>query len=219
VVVDPVAKARVVAVKLAGAPDYVRFVAPDQVWVTEPRDARLEVFTLDAAKTPVHTAFLEVKEGPEALVVDAARGRAYTNAETETLAIDLKTRTIAARWKNGCRGAEGLALDAAGARLFVACHEGRIAELDLTNGRTRAALVTGVTGVDIIAYSPAKAHLYVPGAESGTMAVVAVAPDGAMKVVATEATAKRAHCVVADVQGHAYVCDPERGRLLLYDDR
>jgi hypothetical protein len=50
------------------------------------------------------------------------------------------------------------------------------------------------------------------------MAVLAVASDGKLSPVATVPTAKDAHCVAADDNGGAWICDPKGGRLLLYRD-
>jgi hypothetical protein len=50
------------------------------------------------------------------------------------------------------------------------------------------------------------------------MTVIAVSAVGKLSKVATVPTAKGAHCVAADDQGGAWVCDPDGGRLLLYQD-
>ena len=61
-------------------PDYVRYVAPThEVWVTEPREHRIEIFSLDQKLTPTHAAFIDISGGPESLLVDRATGRAYAN--------------------------------------------------------------------------------------------------------------------------------------------
>jgi DNA-binding beta-propeller fold protein YncE len=72
--------------------------------------------------------------------------------------------------------------------------------------------------VDVVAYSPQLHHLYVAGADSATMTVIAVSAGGKLSAVATVPTAKGAHCVAADDQGGAWVCDPDGGRLLVYQD-
>src|SRR5437867_7924841 len=111
-VVDPRSKTIVASAPLASGPDYVRFVEPTgEVWVTEPGKERIEIFSVPASGTPApsHAAFLAVPGGPESLVIDAARGRAYTHLwESSTLAIDLKQRRIVATWKNGCTGSRGI---------------------------------------------------------------------------------------------------------------
>ncbi|HYV49710.1 MAG TPA: hypothetical protein VFA20_32860 [Myxococcaceae bacterium] len=50
------------------------------------------------------------------------------------------------------------------------------------------------------------------------MTVLAVGPTGALRALATVPTAADAHCVAADPLGHAYVCDPAKGRLLIFTD-
>src|SRR5258705_2822568 len=91
-VVDPVKRSIVSSATLAGDPDYVRFVAAtNELWVTEPDAEQVEVFRLPAgtAPTPEHVAVIAVKGGPESLVIDGKRGRAYTHLwEGTTVAID-----------------------------------------------------------------------------------------------------------------------------------
>jgi hypothetical protein len=220
-VVDPRARTIAGSAPLAGDPDYVRFVAPTgEIWVTEPGAERIEVFKLSHAGAPrlSHDGFIAITGGPESLAIDATRGRAYTNRWTgATLAIDLKTRKIAARWNNGCRGARGLALDGAHGLLLVGCAEGKLAALDLSSGKIVGRASSG-DGVDIIAYNSTLSHAYLPGAKSGTMAIVGISPNGAARVLGTVATVKYAHCVAADNLNNAYVCDPAAGRLLVFHD-
>ncbi len=118
-------------------PDYVRYVAPThEVWVTEPREHRIEIFSLDQKLTPTHAAFIDISGGPESLLVDRATGRAYANLWTDSsLAIDLKGRKEVGRWKNGCRGSRGLAFGGARNFLFVGCAEGTLEVLDPRGGR------------------------------------------------------------------------------------
>ena len=73
-------------------------------------------------------------------------------------------------------------------------------------------------GVDIIAYDTQRAHLYLPGDESATMAIIGVSAKGLLSILGVVPTAKDAHCVTKDQQGNAYVCDPRRGRLLVFHD-
>jgi hypothetical protein len=73
-------------------------------------------------------------------------------------------------------------------------------------------------GVDIIAYDPKRAHLYLPGDESATMAIIAVSDKGLLSVLGTTPTTVGAHCATTDQRGHVYVCDPSRGRLLVIAD-
>lgn len=223
VVVDPRSKRAVASVALASGPDYVRHVASTgEVWITEPDADRIEIFRLGRAERarPEHEAFLKIAGGPESLVIDAGRGRAYTNLWTDTtLAIDLKSRSVVGRWKNGCGGSRGLALDPDRALLFVGCQEGKGVTLDASHeGKMLASLEVGA-GVDIIAFSPKLAHLYLPGARAATLTILGVSSEGHLALLGTERTAPGAHCVVADDSGNAYVCDPHGGRLLVIQDR
>jgi hypothetical protein len=222
-IVDPTKKRIIGTTKLGGNPDYVRWVEPNsEVWVTQPNSKRIEYFKFEnkGAPTLVSMGSIEVADGPESLVVDATRGRAYTHTWHDmTVVIDLKTHKEVARWPNGCIGSRGIALDERRGLLFVGCDEGKATTLDVAHAGNRLASVdTGGRGVDIIAYSPSLSHLYVPGGESATMAILGVAPDGVLKPLATVPTAPDAHCVASDVLGNAYVCDPKKGQLLVFVD-
>jgi hypothetical protein len=218
-VVDPGTKKIVATAKLAAGPDYVRYVAPTgEVWVTEPGAEQIEIFSLPAEgkPQPSRAAVIKVRNGPESLVLDQAR--AYTNLWTDTtVAIDLKARAIASRWRNGCRGSRGLALDRESGFLFVGCEEGRLTVLNVKDGRKLGEASSG-SGVDIIAYNPKLHHAYLPGAESATMAVIGISADGSAKVQRTIAAAHGSHCVTTDDRDNAYICDPRHGQLLVFHD-
>ena len=91
-VVDPRTRRIAARVSLAGAPDYVRYVAATrELWVTQPAQERIEMFALSSERppTPKHLAFLPVPGGPESLAIDGKRARAYTHKwKRETVAID-----------------------------------------------------------------------------------------------------------------------------------
>lgn len=225
VVIDPRARQIVGRAKLAGGPDYVRWVAATrELWVTQPGDARIEVFALpkatkDAPPAPVHAAFIAVRGGPESLVIDAKRGRAYTHRwKRDTLAIDVRSRRIVATWPAGCGAPRGIALDEARGLLLVGCEGGEATVLDVDHeGKQRGGAKAG-RGVDIIAYDGGRRHLYLPGEESATLAILAVSGAGALTVLGTMPTVAGAHCVTTDGAGGVFVCDPTRGRLLMIRD-
>lgn len=225
-VVDPRAQKIVARAPLAGGPDYVRFVAPThELWVTEPDHARIEVFALSpgAPPKPSHAAFIPTPGGPESLIVDGARARVYTHKwERETMAIDVRARRIIATWSAGCAAPRGIALDEARALLFVGCEEGKATVLDVGAGAGQAGrLVSSVSsgrGIDIIAYDPGRAHLYLPSEEGGSLGFVGVARTGALSTLGTARAVAGAHCATTDEAGHVYVCDPHGGRLLVIDD-
>ena len=221
-VVDRKTNRIVAQAPLASAPDYVRWVSPlREIWVTEPGKKRIEVFTLDRAggNTPKHVAFIETPGGPESLVVDGKRGRAFTHRWKEsTLAIDLKSRAIVATWAAGCADPRGIALDERRGFLLIGCEDGTATALDIDHGGKLLSTVKSGSGVDIIAYDAKRARLYLPGDESATMAVIAVSDAGKLTVLGTVPTVKDAHCVTTDGHGVAYVCDPQHGQLLVVKD-
>jgi hypothetical protein len=221
-VVDAATKSIVGRTKLAASPDYVRFVAPrGEIWVTEPDKDQIEVFTAsDPSAAPVHAALIPVPGGPESLVVDAARDRAYSHLwKGKTVALDVAGRRIAETWDNRCEGSRGIALDEAKHFVFAACSDGRVVTLDAAHaGRVVGDLKTRASGVDIIDYDPARHHLYVPGGKSASMSTVAVAADGSLMELGSSPSPPSGHCAVTDRQGHAYVCDPPGGRLVVFED-
>jgi hypothetical protein len=206
---------------LGAGPDYVRFVAEsNEVWVTEPRVQGIEIFLLPASGTlrPVHSGFIEVLGGPEALVIAHQQKRAYANLWSDTsVVIDLKSRKVIGRWPNRCKGSRGLALDAEHGFLFVGCKEGKVSILGTADGKQLGEASSGA-GVDIIAYNPELAHLYLPGGESATMATIGISSDGKASVLGTVSTASDSHCVTTDGRDQVYVCDPGHGRVLVFKD-
>ncbi len=221
-VVDPKQRKIVGAAPLGGSPDYVRWVeATREVWVTEPDSEKIEVFSVGAGNPPKpeHAAYIEIKDGPESLVIDKKRQRAFTHLwKSTTLAIDLHTRAIVGKWRNGCAGSRGIALDEARGFLFAGCAEGKAVALAIDHDGKLVGTIDSGKGVDVIAYSPSLMHLYVPGAASATLAVIGVAQTGELTALASVPTAEGAHCVTADDRGGAWVCDPQEGRLLFLKD-
>jgi hypothetical protein len=223
VVVDVKAGRIVSSAKLKGGPDYVRWVEPlGEVWVTEPNKKAIEYFRLTAGSPPAleSSGQLTVPDGPESLVIDAARRRAYTHTwKDETLVLDLKAHKLLERWKNGCEGSRGIALDEPHGFLFVGCDEGKAVTLDVAHGFKALGSAKAGKGVDIIAFAGKLKHLYVPGGDDATLTVMDVGADGKLSVVDTFTTAADSHCVAADDAGNAYVCDPKRGGLLVLHDK
>jgi hypothetical protein len=220
VAADPAARRIVAEVRLGGEPDYVRWVAPRQeVWVTEP--GRIETFLLEPGPLPllVRSGDIAVEDGPESLVIDPARHRAYTNTRHHsTVAIDLDRGRVVSRWENGCAAARGLALDAAHGLLFVGCEEGRAVALDLGRGGAVAGRAPAGKGVDGIAFDADLSHLYLPAAGDAQLTVVGVRPGGALGPLGKLPTARGAHCAVSSGHGRIYVCDPAAGKLLVLQD-
>ena len=134
------------------------------------------------------------------------------------MAIDPKTRAVVATWPAGCGDPRGIALDEARGFLLVGCEDGTATVLDVAHGGKLLSTAKSGSGVDIIAYDAGRAHLYLPGDESATVAILGVSAAGALTVLGTAPTVKEAHCVTTDERGNAYVCDPQHGQLLVVHD-
>lgn len=219
-VVDAASRQIVGSSATATVPDYVRFVPQtNEAWVTEPDAEQIEVFAL-AGGQPSKAAVISTSGGPESLVIDKTRGRAYTHLwGGGSISVDVHSRAIVAQWGNGCSGSRGIALDEARGFLFAGCAEGRGTVADVTNGGTLSStLDVPAQGVDVVDYSASLGHLYLPGQFNGTMAIAGVSAAGQLSLLAIVPTVGGAHCVVADDRGNAYVCDPDNGDLLVIVD-
>ncbi len=219
-VADATARQVVATAPVATSPDYVRYVPQtNELWVTEPDAEQIEVFTL-AGSQPMHAALIQTPGGPESMVIDRTRDVAYTHLwGGATISVDVHTRAIVAQWSNGCGGSRGIALDEARGFVFAGCAEGRGTVADVGNGGALVGtLDVPAMGVDVIDYAPSLGHLYLPGQFNGMMAIVGVDATGQLTLLQTVRTIGGAHCVVADDLGHAYVCDPDNGELLVYPD-
>jgi len=219
-VVNPTTGALLASAPLGGHPDYVRWVTGTrELWVTEPSEEDIEVFSLAPDNVVRASGHIRVPGGPESLLIDGAGTRAFTHLwNGNTLAIDVRKRSVLAKWRNGCRGSRGIAFDERSGILFAGCAEGRLVALDVNHdGRRLGSVATG-GGVDVIAYNDVLRHAYVPAAETGDLTVVGVSATGALRRLQVLPTAKGAHCVAADDRAHAWVCDPDHGQLLLITD-
>ena len=220
VVIDERTRAVVAQAQLASGPDYVRWIdATHEIWVTQPDEERIEVFAVTDGK-PKHAAFIAVPGGPESLIVDRGRVRAFTHLwDGATVAIELASRAVGAPWRNGCGGSRGIALDAARGLLFTGCAEGKVTAVAVDRNGAAVGSVAVGKGVDVIAYNAHLAHLYVPSATPGTLTIVGVGAAGQLGVLGTVPTATGSHCATVDDRDTAWVCDVHGGRLLAIKDR
>lgn len=226
--IDPLKKKIVGSAALSASPDYVRYFLPFRaLWVTEPDAEQIEVFDMPtvggaeaayvAGGAPVKSATIQVKGGPESLVFDLRRSRAFTNTWAgSTVVLDPGENKVLATWPNGCEKSRGLA--AGEGILFVACAEGKVSALDMDSGKQLGILDTKGPDVDILAYAPALRHLYVPSAKTGALAIVGVSAKGELSLLGSVKAADGSHCVAADESGNAYVCDPAHGAILKIKD-
>ena len=209
---------------MGAAPDSLTYVAATrELWLTRGVPP-LDIPSSDAAITvldvsdPSHVKpkdKIVLGGSAEGFAVDAVRGRFYTSLEEErtTVAIDVHSHKILARWHSGCDEPHGLALDATRGVLFVAC-KARVVAMDVAhNGRSLGSLDTGA-GLDNIDYLPAKHLLYAAAAEAAVLTVARVDESGSLSASQTVPTVRGARGVVVDSEGHAYLIDPLGGRIL-----
>jgi hypothetical protein len=179
------------------------------------------VFSLSEATPPTlsRLRFVDTPGGPESLAIDSQRGLAYTHQwKDKTYAIDVKTHAITATWAAGCGDPRGIWIDEKRGFLLVGCEDGTATVLDVDHGgRVLSSLRSG-RGVDIIAYDAQRAHLYLPGEESATMAILGISAKGSATLLGVVPTTAGAHCATTDGHGNVYVCDPKKGRLLVVTD-
>jgi DNA-binding beta-propeller fold protein YncE len=198
-----------------------------ELWVTigapplghRPPNQSLTVLDASAPGRLALKAHVEIGGAAEGYAVDDTRGVFYTNLEDadRTIAIDVASRKLSARWDPGCgpKGPRGLAVDAERNLVFVACTD-RVVVLD--GGRAGAKLGETPTGsgVDNIDYVEARHELYVAAADVALLIVFRVGERGSLTRVALGETARFARVVVADASGTAYVADPAGAGVLAF---
>jgi DNA-binding beta-propeller fold protein YncE len=216
-VIDPKAAKIVASVSVAAGPDYVRYVAPtNELWVSEPDGDQIEIFSLSADQPPKLTSSgtIAVKNGPESLVIDAARGRAYTHRwQATTLAIDMKSRSVVGEWKNGCAASRGIDLEPEHGYVLAACNEGTVTVLDAAgDGKILSSLAKG-SGYDVIGYNAALRHVYLAGGQCACLTVLGLSGAGQLSFLGREDAPSDTHCATADDVGSAWVCEPKDGSL------
>ncbi len=218
-VVDASSRTMVASTSLAASPDYVRYVsATDEVWVSEPGAEQIEILALAKDGTPSAAATIHVANGPESLVIDQRAGRAYTHRwQSTTVVLDVKTRAVVAEWPNGCAASRGLAVDEARGFFFAGCLEGTVSVLDTRDGHVLSTIARG-SGFDVIGYSPTLGHAYLAGTACKCLVVLGVSAKGELAYLGRFDATSAAHCAVADDRGHAWVCDPDNGRVVRVDD-
>lgn len=234
-VVDPAAGEIIKSTALITSPDYIRYVPlTNELWVTEKGARQIEVFSLsnEPVPQPASTAIISFTNGPEALVIDSTRGMAYTNfAKTgQTIPIDIKTHQPQDPWPNGCTATRGMVLDEGRGILFVACKEGKIAALNVSDSGRLLANITFGSNLDFLGYNPHLAHLYIPSGASAVMAVVGVTSEAAplpartgqlsttLTLLGTADTGLGSKCMIADDRNSVWVCDPTTGHLFHIKD-
>jgi len=127
---------------------------------------------IDAASGHV-VGSIDLGGRPEFAVADG-RGHLYNNLEdkSEELEIDTATLRITHRWPLApCESPSGLAIDAAHRRLFVGCHNLKMAVLNADTGMVVTTLPIGA-GVDANRYDPGTGLAFSSNGQAATLTVV-----------------------------------------------
>jgi hypothetical protein len=133
--------------------------------------------------------------------------------------LGVRTRSVIAEWPNGCAASRGLAVDEQRGFFFSGCLEGTLSVLDAAHdGRVLSSIARGA-GYDVIGYSPSLGHVYLAGTACKCLTVLGVSATGGLSFLGRFDVTSAAHCAASDDRGHAWVCDPDGGRLLRIDDR
>ena len=205
-------------------PDGVLYVAATrELWITtrptlggDPAAAKsLQVFDASDPQRLKWKSKIPLDGLAEGYAVDDDRGLFYTNIEdvSATVAVDVRTRDIVAKWNPGSTDLQGLALDTARRFLFVACGD-HVVSLDAAHdGKIIDSVQTGA-GLDNIDYSADAKLLYAAASQAGTLTIAEVGDDGKFHLKATVPTVKGARGVVAGKGETAYLIDPAEGRIL-----
>ena len=205
-------------------PDGVLYVAVNgELWITtrptvgtDPAAAKsLQIFD---ASNPQHLKWktkIPLENLAEGYAVDNERGVFYTNIEDVgiTLAIDVWTHNIIAKWKPGSSDLQGLALDTARRFLFVACGD-HVVSIDAGHGGKVIDSINTGAGLDNIDYSADTKLLYAAASQAANLTIAEVDDHGKFHLKATVPTVKGARGVVAGKGDTAYLIGPAEGRIL-----
>lgn len=208
----------------AAAPDGVIYVAATrELWITTgapplgigSADKSIQVFDASDPRHLKRKTKIPLAGSAEGYAVDNERGVFYTNIEEKgtTVAIDVHTHNIIAKWNVGSTELQGLALDSVRGFLFVACGDHVVSVDAAQDGKIIDSLQTGA-GLDNIDYSSDRKTLYAAASQVATLSIAEVGDDGKFHLKATVPTVKGARGVVAAKGEAAYLIDPAEGRIL-----
>jgi DNA-binding beta-propeller fold protein YncE len=141
---------------------------------------------------------IDVGGKPEFAVSDG-KGQVFVNIEDKNvlLAIDAQKLTINNRWPvEGCEAPGSIAMDRTNHRLFLGCHNQKMAVVNADNGHVIASLPIG-SGVDATSYDP-KSQLVFNSNSDGTVTVIRQASPDSYSVIGNVATQPGAKTMALD---------------------
>jgi YVTN family beta-propeller protein len=159
------------------------------------------VTVIDAASGKV-VGTVDLNGKPEFPASDE-KGNVYVNIEdkSELLELDAETLKIKQTWSlSPCEGPSGLAIDAAGRRLFSVCSNKKMVIVNADSGKVVAVLEIGEKP-DAVSYDPTRKLVFSSNGE-GTLTIVKQNSPDEYAVLATVATEKSARTMALDRKTH-----------------
>src|SRR5438094_3492361 len=195
----------------AAAADGVVYVAATrELWITTgapplgiaSADKSLQVFDASDPRHLKRKTKIPLDASAEGYAVDNKRGLFYTNVEEtgKTVAIDVRSHKVVAKWDVGSRELQGLALDSARGFLFVACGD-HVVSIDAGHGGKVIDSITTGPGLDNIDYSPEQKVRYAADSLAATLTIAEVDGRGKFHLKATVPTGKGVRGVIAGKGG------------------
>src|SRR5215471_18604301 len=146
---------------MAAAPDGLMYIpATRELWATSgappigipSADSSIRIFSASQPTRPTPSGKISLPGSAEGYALDNMHGRFYTNIEEtgQTVAIDVRKRTIVSTWRS-CNDPSGVAVDSKRGFVFVACGDHVIVLDTAHDGSVAGSLATG-GGVDNIDY-------------------------------------------------------------------
>ena len=179
--------------------------------------AENSISVIDVAAAKV-IATIALPGRPETAISDE-RGNIFVNLEdkSQIAVISLATRKVAQTWNLAdCTEPTGLAIDAAHARLFTACHNGVLIAVDVSSGKNIQKLPIGL-GVDAVAYDPELKTVFTTN-KDGTLSVIRQLDADHYENQETVQTLPGAKTIALDDERHlVYTVANQNGNFVLLE--
>jgi hypothetical protein len=152
---------------------------------------------------------------PRWCVTDAAAERVFLCIREPSLVLVARLPDLGgvAHWKLPSGGAHGLDIDHASGRLYAACDDGALVEIDSVSGAiTNVWPIAGVP--DVTFFNPATGLIHVAIGEPGLVETIDPKTGAGVRTM----TGKGAHTTAIVVPDRLYVISPKHGGVLVLED-
>jgi hypothetical protein len=152
---------------------------------------------------------------PRWCVTDAAAERVFLCIREPSMVLVARLPDLGGvvHWKLPSGGAHGLDIDHASGRLYAACDDGALVEIDSSSGAvTNVWPIAGVP--DVTFFNPATGLVHVAIGEPGLVETIDPKTGASVRTM----TAKGAHTTAIVVPDRLYVISPKHGGLLVLAD-